>query len=109
MLLAGFVVLAGCASTRPVKARAVVQCIITKQGRAENCQARQWDEALSSEQVGELIRHIQSRDYKPVTYNGKPLDVPYTFRFEFRDPMLPADGGRLFPEDGGSLLSTPES
>ncbi|RKH34771.1 hypothetical protein D7Y13_03250 [Corallococcus praedator] len=107
MLLAGFVVLAGCASTRPVKARAVVDCIITKLGRAENCQARKWDAALSPEQVRELIGHIQSREYKPVTYNGKPLDVPYTFHFEFRDPMPPADGGRLFPADAGT--PSPES
>ncbi|RYZ33699.1 MAG: hypothetical protein EOO71_41310 [Myxococcaceae bacterium] len=101
MLLGGVLVLAACASTRPVTARAVVNCIITKQGRAEHCKAREWEGPLTAEQRKEIFDHIESGQYKPVTHNGTPVDVPYTFRFEFRAPMPPADGGTLFPEDGG--------
>ncbi|MBN9681896.1 MULTISPECIES: energy transducer TonB [unclassified Corallococcus] len=92
MWFAGVLCLAGCASTRPVKGEAVVKCVITKAGRAEGCEVKKRDGAVSDDQLNEALRLIHAREYPPVRYNGKPVDMPYTFRFTYRDP-LPTDGG----------------
>lgn len=91
---AGALWLAGCASSRPVKGEAIFQCVITTAGRAEDCQFKKREGTVSDEQVAESLRIIQTREYKPVTYNGTPVDVRYTFHFTFRDP-LPTDGGTV--------------
>ncbi|RKG69563.1 hypothetical protein D7V80_08250 [Corallococcus sp. CA054B] len=94
MWLAGVLWLAGCASSRPVKGEATVKCVITKAGRAEDCQVTKRDATVSDAQLAESLRLIQAREYPPVRYNGKPMDVPYTFNFTYRDP-LPTDGGTV--------------
>ncbi|NOK10191.1 energy transducer TonB [Corallococcus exercitus] len=90
--IAGALWLAGCASTRPVKGEAIFQCVLTHAGRAEDCQLKKREGAVSDAQVTEALHQIQAREYKPVRFNGTPVDVSYTFRFTYRDP-LPTDGG----------------
>ena len=98
LCLVGLLLLAGCAYTRPVKGEAVVQCVITRAGRAEDCQVKKREGDVSDAQMAESLLHIQSTDYSFLRRNPTPVDVPYTFRFTFRDPL---------PTDGGTAASTP--
>ncbi|GMT97805.1 hypothetical protein KH5H1_19240 [Corallococcus caeni] len=90
----GLLSLAGCASTRPVKGEAFFQCVLTKTGRAEGCRLKKREGTVSDAQVTEALRSIQSTDYAFLRRNTPPVDVPYTFRFTYRDP-LPTDGGTV--------------
>ncbi|MGE6760377.1 hypothetical protein ACQKGO_20340 [Corallococcus interemptor] len=92
MCLVGLLCLAGCASTRPVKGEAFFKCVITKAGRAKDCQLKKREGTVSDEQVAEALRSVQSTDYSFLRRNAPPVDVPYTFHFVYRDP-LPTDGG----------------
>jgi len=60
----------------------IVRCTITSKGRVENCRiirpVRHMETAV--------LEALQSRTYKPITYQGHPVNVDYTFTMRLVAP-----------------------
>lgn len=61
---------------------AVVKCIITVEGTVERCRVLQSVPHMDAEILSALATHR----YKPVTYQGKPIAVDYTFNIRLSLP-----------------------
>jgi len=59
-----------------------VRCVLTEQGRAQECQAFESIPGVDSWVIGKL----ESASFAPATYGGSPVRISYIFNFRFDVP-----------------------
>lgn len=67
---------------REVEGLMIVKCVVTLEGRVQNCQVLKSLPFMDAAVVSALER----RRYKPATLNGTPIEVDYVFRLNLRLP-----------------------
>lgn len=60
----------------------IVRCILTAAGEVKRCEVRQSVRFMDNE----VVQTLQKRRYGPVTLEGRPIDVYYTFRIRLTLP-----------------------
>jgi hypothetical protein len=65
-----------------VKGRMVIRCVITRAGLATSCRVLEPLPLM----VQPALDMIASSRYQPVLWNGKPVDMAYTFTFHLKPP-----------------------
>ena len=60
----------------------VVKCVITKQGKVENCRIIKGLPHMNEA----VMRALQARVYKPITLQGRPVAVDYVFNIRLVAP-----------------------
>src|SRR5262245_45401046 len=63
------------AKAERVEGDAVVKCLLTKEGIATNCRILQGLPHMNEA----ILEAIAKARYKPATYDGKPIEMQYTF------------------------------
>lgn len=67
---------------RDVEGLMIVKCVVTLEGRVQNCRVLKSLPFMDAAVVSALER----RRYKPATLNGTPIEVDYVFRLNLRLP-----------------------
>jgi periplasmic protein TonB len=67
---------------REVEGLMIVKCVVTLEGRVQDCRVLKSLPFMDSAVVSALER----KRYKPATLNGTPIEVDYVFRLNFRLP-----------------------
>lgn len=65
-----------------VEGTAIARCVLTIEGRAQQCRVLKPLPFLSDA----VLRSLETRRYRPVTFDGKPVAVEYVFYFRFKLP-----------------------
>jgi protein TonB len=58
----------------------IVKCVITTEGRVQNCQIIK----PLPHREGPVLSWLQEARYTPVTFQGKPQQVSYVFNFNLK-------------------------
>ncbi len=65
-----------------VEGAMMVKCVITRQGKVENCRVIKGLPHMNEA----VVQALQSRTYKPITLQGKPVAVDYVFNIRLVAP-----------------------
>jgi eukaryotic-like serine/threonine-protein kinase len=65
-----------------VEGTMLVKCVITKTGKVENCRVIKGLPHMNEA----VVQSLQSRTYKPITLQGQPVAVDYTFSIRLVAP-----------------------
>jgi TonB family protein len=65
-----------------VEGTMVIKCVITKQGKVENCRVIKGLPHMNEA----VVQSLQSRVYKPITLQGRPVAVDYVFNIRLVAP-----------------------
>ncbi len=75
------------ALARGIEGTLVARCVIDRDGQVRNCRVVQGVEGMNEE----VLAALESRQYSPVFYQGKPVDVDYVFRVRLVIQAPPAE------------------
>lgn len=83
----------------------VLKCLITFRGTVERCRVLQ---GLPPEASAVLVQHFETRRYEPAIFEGRPVDVDYTFHITIKAPTRKPPELKTVVEADPTLVLPPE-